>query len=67
MTVHSQLTKCLNSIESARADLEGFALETQNQEARQVYRQLAANLKVAASQLRERIDFLEREEPQFQS
>ncbi len=65
MTVHSKLKQCLNSIESARTSLEGFAQDTQDPQAKQMFTQCASKLFDASEQIRHRIQFVREEEPQF--
>ena len=41
-------------------------METQNEQAKQVYQQLALNMDNTVTQLRSRLDFMMSEEPQYQ-
>jgi hypothetical protein len=67
LTVHSKLKQCLNSIESARTSLEGFAQDTQDPQAKQMFTQCASKMFDASEQIRNRLRFIEEEEPQFRS
>lgn len=66
MTVASKVAQTLASCESAAANLRTFALDTQNEQAKQMYQQLAMNMDNTVNRLRERVDFLMSEEPQYQ-
>jgi hypothetical protein len=65
MTVSSQVKTCLASLKSAQADLEQFALNTQNQEAKSMFSQAAATTQQIIQDLEGRVAQLEAEEPQY--
>lgn len=65
MTVSSQVKTCLASLKSAQADLEQFALNTQNQEAKSMFTQAAATTRQIVEELEGRVGQLEAEEPQY--
>ena len=65
MTVANQLAQCLSSIEGAAADLKTFALNTKDQQAKQLFQQLSKNLESSAQQLKGRLDYVMQEEPQY--
>ncbi len=58
MTVANKVAQTLASCEGAAANLRTFALETQNEQAKQVYQQLALNMDNTVTQLRSRLDFM---------
>lgn len=65
MTVASQVKTCLSSLKSAQASLEQFALETQNQEAKNLFTNAAQQTEQIVQQLGGRVAQLEQEEPQY--
>jgi len=65
MTVATQIKSCLASLKSAQADLEQFALNTQNQEAKNVFTKAASAAKEIIADLEGRISQIEMEEPQY--
>ena len=66
MTIANQLAQTLASCEGACANLKSFALETQDQQAKQMFQQLAQNMESGIMQLRNRLDYTMSEEPQYQ-
>lgn len=65
MTVGSQVKQTLASLKGAQADLESFALSTQNKQAKQLYTQAAEQTKSILTNLEQRVTELENEEPQY--
>lgn len=65
MTVQTQLQQAIASAQSVEASLSQFALETQNQQAKQLYQQLAQQQKGVVTQLEGRYQQVLDEEPQF--
>ncbi|WP_209124874.1 DUF1657 domain-containing protein [Alkalihalobacillus sp. BA299] len=65
MTVQTQLQQALASAQSVEASLTQFSLETQNQQAKQTFQQLAQQQKNIVQQLQTRYDQVLQEEPQF--
>jgi cell division protein ZapA (FtsZ GTPase activity inhibitor) len=65
MTVASQVKTCLASLKSAQASLEQFALETQNQEAKDLFTNAAQQTRQICLQVEGRVTELEKEEPQY--
>jgi uncharacterized protein YaaN involved in tellurite resistance len=65
MTISSQVKQCLASLKGAQANLESFALSTQNKQAKQLYTQAAQNTQNIINTLEQRVTDLEREEPQY--
>ncbi|GGF97440.1 DUF1657 domain-containing protein [Paenibacillus aceti] len=65
MTVASQVKTTLASLKSAQASLETFALSTQNQEAKQMFTNAAAQTQQIVDQVQTRVQQLEQEEPQY--
>ncbi|MGG1314540.1 MULTISPECIES: DUF1657 domain-containing protein [Cohnella] len=65
MTIASQVKTCLASLKSAQASLEQFALGTQNQEAKTLFTNAAAQTQQIVQQVETRVQQLENEEPQY--
>jgi len=65
MTVSAQVKQALASLKGAQADLETFALSTQNQQAKQLYTQAAEQTQTIENNLQQRVTELENEEPQY--
>ncbi|MEX2415107.1 MAG: DUF1657 domain-containing protein [Paenibacillaceae bacterium] len=65
MTVASQVKTCVASLKGAQASLEQFALETQNQDAKTLFTNAAAQTKQVLQQVESRVQQLENEEPQY--
>ncbi|ATO51711.1 MULTISPECIES: DUF1657 domain-containing protein [Brevibacillus] len=65
MTVASSVKQTLASLKSAQANLETFALSTQNKKAKQAFTQSAEQAQTIIDQLESRVQQLEQEEPQY--
>lgn len=65
MTIASQVAQCLANIEGAAANLKSFALQTQDQQAKQMFQQLSQSMDQSAQQLRGRMDYIMQQEPQY--
>jgi hypothetical protein len=66
MTVGTKLHQTLASCESAAAIFKSFALDTENQQAKQMYSQLAQTMEQQiVTPLRNRINQMEQQEPQY--
>lgn len=67
MTIASQLSQTLANMEGAAANLKTFSLQTQDQQAKQLFQQLSQNMDHSVQQLRGRLDYIMQEEPQYRS
>lgn len=65
MTVYSQVKQAVAGLKSAQASFEQFALQTQNQQAKQVYTNAATQTQNLITELEQRVQQLEQEEPQY--
>lgn len=65
MTVGNQLEQAIAGVQSAAASMKTFALETQDQQARQTFEQLAQTLDNAVLILTERKKYVKSQEPQY--
>ncbi|MGA9175421.1 MAG: DUF1657 domain-containing protein [Thermoactinomyces sp.] len=65
MTVGTKIQQTIASAESVAANLRSFALDTNNQQAKQMYNQLAQNIDTVVQQLKTREQEIMSEEPQY--
>ena len=65
MTVGTKMQQTIASAESVKASLKSFALETQDQQAKQMYQQLAQSMENIIHSLQSRLNYIEQEEPQY--
>ncbi len=65
MTVKTQLQQAISSAQSVQASLTQFALETENQQVKQLFENLAEQQKNIANMLEGRYEQVLSEEPQF--
>lgn len=66
MTVIKNVKTTLAGLKSAQANLETFALGTENQQAKQLYQDAAQQTQSIIDSLEPRIQQMEEEEPQYQ-
>lgn len=65
MTVGTKMHQTLASLEGAAANLKTFALETQDQFAKQMFNDLSGQVDNICSSLKGRVNYIEQEEPQY--
>ncbi len=65
MTISQQVKTTVASLKGAQANLESFALATQNKQAKQLYTQAAQDTQTILQSLEQRVTQLEKEEPQY--
>ena len=65
MTVVNKLETALASAKSLAGDLKGFSLDTDNQEAKQMFNMLSTNADDMTDMIESRINYLKNEEPQY--
>lgn len=65
MTVGQKVKTAISSLKSAQASFESFALETQNQTAKQMWTSAANQTKQIVDMVNSRVQELEQEEPQY--
>ncbi len=65
MTVSTQIKQAFSGLKSAQASFETFALQTQNQKAKDLYSQAAQQTKAIIDSIEPRINAIEGEEPQY--
>lgn len=67
MTVISQLRQTLAGLKSAQASFETFALQTDNQQAKELYKQAAEQTQSIIDLITPRLHEIEQEEPQYKN
>ena len=67
MTVASKFATTVASAESVAANLKTFALETKDQQAKQMFQQLAQTMDNTVTQMKSRLNYIMQEEPQYAS
>lgn len=65
MTVMTKLETALASAKGLAADLKTFSLDTDDQNAKQMFTMLSSNAENMAQMLENRVNFLKNEEPQY--
>lgn len=67
MTVSQKVKQCIASLKSANAQLESFALDTQNQAAKQLFQSAASQCRSLVDGLESRLREIEQQEPQYRA
>ncbi|CAM3992083.1 DUF1657 domain-containing protein [Lederbergia lenta] len=65
MTVITNVKQTIVGLKSAHASLEGFALETDNEQAKQLYKMAAEQTQSVINSLEPRMQEILQEEPQY--
>jgi len=65
MTVGTRLHQTLASLEGVKADLESFALETEDTQAKSEFSQYAKQLESITQGFKQRVNYVEQQEPQY--
>lgn len=65
MTVGSKMQQTIASCESTLANLHSFSLETQDQNAKQMFQNLSNQQQQILDNLNARLQYIQAEEPQF--
>ncbi|MGE5416243.1 MAG: DUF1657 domain-containing protein [Acidobacteriota bacterium] len=65
MTIAAQVKQALSSLKKVQADFESFAMQTQNQDAKQMYTDAATQTQNLVNTLEPRINEIEKQEPQY--
>ncbi|RXT05247.1 DUF1657 domain-containing protein [Ammoniphilus sp. CFH 90114] len=65
MTVSTSVKQTLAGLKGAQANLETFALQTQDKQAKQMYTQAAQQTQTIISSLEQRVQKIEQEEPEY--
>ncbi|AQS11076.1 hypothetical protein CLOBY_32260 [Clostridium saccharobutylicum] len=67
MTVGTQMQKAIAGIQSAAATMKTFSLETEDQQAKADFKQIAEQLDSSLEVLKGRQKYIEEQEPQYKS
>jgi len=65
MTIGTKMHQTLVSLEGAAANLKTFALDTQDQVAKQMFMVLNQQIEGVSQVLRSRVNYIEQQEPQY--
>lgn len=65
MPTGTKLETALASAKGLAADMKIFSLDTDNQEAKQMFNQLAGTMEGVEQSLQSRLDFVKQQEPQY--
>lgn len=65
MTVGTQMQQTIASCESTLASLKSFALETNDQNAKQMFQNMTTQQQTVLDNLNARLQYIQSEEPQF--
>jgi len=65
MTIGTKMHQTLASLEAAAANLQMFALDTQDQTAKQMFSALNQQVEGVCQVLRGRVNYIEQKEPQY--
>ncbi|HEX6989518.1 MAG TPA: DUF1657 domain-containing protein [Bacillota bacterium] len=65
MTVGTRVKTALSNLKSVQADFESFALETQDQDAKQLWADAAQQTRRVLEQVEQRVRQMEQEEPEY--
>ncbi|MCD5406929.1 MAG: DUF1657 domain-containing protein [Desulfotomaculum sp.] len=65
MTIGQKLHQTLASLESAAANMKTFSLDTQDQNAQQMFNQYAQQLDSICQGMEGRCNYIEQQEPQY--
>ncbi|GAA0068631.1 hypothetical protein UT300003_01540 [Clostridium sardiniense] len=65
MPTGTKLEMALASAKGLVADMKTFSLDTDNQEAKQIFNQLASKMEEVEQTIQSRLDFVKQEEPQY--
>jgi O-acetyl-ADP-ribose deacetylase (regulator of RNase III) len=65
MTVATQMTQAIATLQNAAATMKTFSLETEDQQTKQTFQQLAQTLDNAVDTLKGRQKYIQEQEPQY--
>lgn len=67
MTVGTQMQKAIAGLQSAASTMKTFALETEDQQAKNDFKQISDQLDSSLEILKGRQEYIEQQEPQYKS
>jgi len=65
MTVGTQMQQAIATVQNAAATMKTFSLETQDQQAKKTFEQLAQTFDSALNELKGREKYIQNQEPQY--
>ncbi len=65
MTVGTQMQQAIATVQNAAATMKTFSLETQDQQAKKTFEQLAKTFDTALNELKGREQYIQNQEPQY--
>ena len=65
MTTVNKLEKALSAAKGLSADLKTFSMDTNDQDAKQMFNMLSTNAENIAQMLQNRVSYVKTEEPQY--
>lgn len=65
MTIGTQMQQAIATVQSASAMMKSFSLETQDQQAKKTFEQLAQSFDSALNELKGREQYIQNQEPQY--
>lgn len=65
MTVGIKMQQTIAQAESVAASLKSFALDTQDQQAKQMFNQLSQSMDNCVNTLQSRLNYIQQQEPQY--
>ncbi|HBV87639.1 DUF1657 domain-containing protein [Desulfosporosinus sp.] len=65
MTVGTQMQQAIATVQNAAATMKTFSLETQDQQAKKTFEQLAQTFDTALNELKGREQYIKSQEPQY--
>ncbi|WP_418790288.1 DUF1657 domain-containing protein [Phosphitispora sp. TUW77] len=65
MTVGDKMHQTLSSLEGAAANLKQFALETNDQNSKQMFNDMSGQVETISNSLKGRVNYIEQQEPQY--
>ncbi|EDU37430.1 hypothetical protein B2H94_05180 [Clostridium sporogenes] len=66
MTVINKLNQTMEMLKSTESNCKTFSMDTDDPNAKQMFNQMAENMKMCENMLQSRINFVMSEEPQYQ-
>ncbi|MEW9124698.1 MAG: DUF1657 domain-containing protein [Thermotaleaceae bacterium] len=65
MTTKNKLEQAMTSAKGLSADLKSFSMDTDDQQAKQMFTQLSTTVDNVTQMLQSRLEFVKNEEPQY--
>lgn len=65
MTVGTQMQQAIAGVQSVAASMKTFALQTEDQQAKQMFQKIANQMDGALQELQQRQQYIQEQEPQY--